>query len=86
MLKFRSQAENFAQLYKYELFKMNKILEENEKKYILLLDKLKTNEESRIFFIKCNMEKFAKIYEEFTISSFDFLNVKFLNKLNLIFF
>lgn len=75
LLKFRSQSENMAQLYKYELSKYNKILEENEKKYVEIWDRLKTNEESRIFFIKCSMEKFSKIYEEFALSSFDFLNV-----------
>ena len=44
-------------------------------------EKLRANEESRIFFIKCSMEKFSKLYEEFAISSFDFINVK----INLIF-
>jgi hypothetical protein len=77
LLKHRSQADNLAQIYKYELTKYNKILEESEKKYLEIWEKLKTNEESRIFFVKCTMEKFSKIYEEFAMSSFDFLNVIF---------
>jgi hypothetical protein len=75
LLKHRSQADNLAQIYKYELTKYNKILEESEKNYLEIWEKLKTNEESRIFFVKCTMEKFSKIYEEFAMSSFDFLNV-----------
>ncbi len=55
LLKFRSQADNLAQMYKYELSKHNRILEENEKKYNEIWDKLKTNEESRIFFVRCSM-------------------------------
>lgn len=76
LLKYRSQSDNLAQMYKYEISKVNKIFEDNEKKYQLVFEKIKTNEESRIFFIKCSMEKFSKIYEEFAMSSFDFLNVK----------
>jgi UDP-2,3-diacylglucosamine pyrophosphatase LpxH len=75
LLKFRSQSENLAQLYKYEISKYNKIAEENEKKHYQLMEKVRTAEESRIFFIKCNMDKFAKVFEEFTLISFDFLNV-----------
>jgi len=75
LLKYRSISENFAQLYKYELYTINKLIEENNKNYAKLVEKLKMNEESRIFFIKCNLEKFSKIHEEFTISSFEFLNV-----------
>lgn len=74
LLKYRSQAENHAQQYKSEIFKVNKILEDNEKRYKLVMEKFSCNEESRIFFVKCNMEKFSKVYEEFTIISFDFLN------------
>jgi hypothetical protein len=62
-------------MYKYEITKVNKIIDENEKKYVITYDKLRANEESRIYFMKCNMEKFSKIYEEFAVSSFDFLNV-----------
>ena len=76
LLKFRSQSEHCAQLYKYELSKFNKIVEDNEKKYQAVSDKMRSNEESRIFFIKCNMDKFGKIFEEFAMSSFDFLNVR----------
>ncbi len=76
LLKFRSQSNNLAQMYKYELSKVNKIFEELEKKYLNVFEKLRANEESRIFFIKCSMEKFSKLYEEFAISSFDFINVK----------
>jgi hypothetical protein len=75
LLKFKSQADNNAQLYKYEIIKFNKIIEDNERKYIGIIEKFKVNEESKIFFLKCNMEKFSKIYEEFTICAFDFLNV-----------
>ncbi len=76
LLRIRSQSENFAQFYKYELLNVNKVLEENEKKYAIVMDKFKTNEESRIYFLKCSMEKFAKIFEEFSVSTFEFLNVK----------
>jgi hypothetical protein len=75
LLRLRSQSDNFAQMYRYEISNVNKILEENQKKYNTIMEKIRTNEESRIFFIKCSMEKFAKIYEEFTISVFDFMNV-----------
>ena len=48
--------------------------DDNEKKYWVAMEKMKINEESRLFFVKCSMEKFSKIFEEFTIASFDFLN------------
>lgn len=76
LLRLRSQSDNLAQMYRYEISNVNKLLEENQKKYNTIMEKIRTNEESRIFFLKCSMEKFAKIYEEFTISTFDFLNVK----------
>jgi hypothetical protein len=77
LLKYKSQSENYGQMYRYEISKHNKILDDNEDKYNTVFDKIKSNEESRIFFIKCNMEKFSKTYEEFSICSFDFLNVKY---------
>jgi hypothetical protein len=52
-------------------------MDDNEKKYMGIIEKLKINEESKIFFLKCNMEKFSKLYEEYTICAFDFLNVRF---------
>ena len=62
-------------LYKYEISKANKILEENEKLYFNVIFKNKSNEESKIYFIKCHMEKFAKIYSEFNSISQEFINV-----------
>lgn len=54
---------------------MNSNAEENERKYTLLIDKLKNMEESRTYFVKCEFEKFSKIFEEYTMSTCDFLNV-----------
>jgi len=62
LLKLKSQKENLSLLYNYEINKANKILEDNEKLYNSLLSKIRSNEESKIFFIKCHMEKFAKIF------------------------
>jgi hypothetical protein len=83
LLKLKSQSDNLAQLYRYEISNVNKILEENRKKYSQIMEKIRSNEESRIFFLKSSMEKFSKIYEEFTISTFDFLNVKISKKIFL---
>ncbi len=66
-------------IYKYEINKANKILEENEKLYFGLLSKIKSNEESKIFFIKIHMEKFAKIFYDLSSILQDFYNVKILN-------
>jgi hypothetical protein len=79
LLKFKSQKENLAMIYKYEINKANKILEENEKLYFGLLSKIKSNEESKIFFIKIHMEKFAKIFYDLSSILQDFYNVKILN-------
>ena len=62
-------------IYKYELNKANKVLDENEKLYSTLLNKIRSNEESKIFFIKCHMEKFAKIFFDLSIILQEFYNV-----------
>jgi hypothetical protein len=76
LLKIKSQAENSGQLYKYEISTLNKVYDDNEEKYKKVLHKMEITEENRIHFIKSNMEKFSKLFEEFTLSAFDFLNVK----------
>lgn len=75
LLKFKSQKENLGLIYKYEINKANKIFEENEKLYSALLNKIRSNEESKIFFIKCHIEKFAKIFTELNCIQKDFINV-----------
>jgi len=75
LLKFKCQCDNYSILYNYEINKINKVYEENEKFYADLYNKIKANEESKIFFTKCNLEKFSKLFEEFSLHSFDFLNV-----------
>ncbi len=62
-------------IYKYELNKANKVLEENEKLYFELLSKIKSNEESKIFFIKIHMEKFANIFFDLSSILNEFYNV-----------
>jgi hypothetical protein len=79
LLKYNSQADNYAQLYKYEINKFNRILDECEKKYFNLIERLKINEEGRIFFMKSAFERYVKLCEDFTISTFDFFNVAFVN-------
>lgn len=64
-------------IYKYELNKANKVLEENEKLYFELLNKIKSNEESKIFFIKIHMEKFSKIFFDLSNFTQEFYNVHF---------
>lgn len=75
LLKIKSAAENHSEQYKYELIKFNKKAEDYELRYQNIIKVMKTNEESRIFFLKCHLEKFSKIFEEYTISGFDFINV-----------
>lgn len=70
----RNTAENNCQNYKFELSKTNKIFEENEKKYYPNMSKMKLNEENRISFVKFHFEKFGKIMEEFSLSSFELSN------------
>ena len=74
ILKIKSLAENNQEQYKYELIKFNKCIEEIDEKYYKKVNILKSNEESRIFFLKCHFEKFNKIFEEYNISGFDFIN------------
>lgn len=74
ILKSKSLCENHQEQYKYEIIKFNNIIQDQEEKYKSLLEILKSNEESRIFFIKSNLEKFSKIYESFNIFGFDFVN------------
>lgn len=75
LLKYKGQKENLALIYKYELNKANKIIEENEKEYSSLIIKIRSNEESKIFFIKCHMEKFAKIFFDLSNIFQEFYNV-----------
>jgi len=74
-MSLRSLAENRSQEYKKEILKTNKVYDINEKKYFPIIEKLNYNEESRIYFLKCHFEKLSKIVEDFTISTYDFLNV-----------
>lgn len=78
LLKIKSQAEHCGQLYKYEISALNKVYEESENKYKKVLGKMEATEENRTYFIKSNIEKFSKLFEEFTLSAFDFLNVAFI--------
>lgn len=70
----RNTAENNSQIYKNDLFRTNKLYEENEKKYSPLLEKIKLNEENKISFLKFHFEKFSKNLEEFNLCSFDLTN------------
>jgi len=54
------------------------LYESYEKKYFPIIEKLNYNEESRIYFLKCHFEKLAKIIEDYTIGTYDFLNVMIL--------
>ncbi len=75
LLKYKCQCDNYFLLYNYEIAKINKVYEDNEDIYAELHKKIKANEESKIFFTKCNLDKFAKIIREFSLHTFDFLNV-----------
>lgn len=75
LLKIKSAAEINSEQYKYELIKFNNKIEEIEQKYQNNIKILKSNEESRVFFVKCHLEKFSKIFEEYTIAGFDYINV-----------
>jgi hypothetical protein len=70
----RNTAENNCQNYKFELSKTNKTFEDNEKKYYPFMAKMRLNEENRISFVKFHFEKFGKIMEEFSLSSFELSN------------
>ncbi len=76
ILKIKSLAENSQEQYKYELIKYNTTIDEMNEKYKKVLSILKSNEESRIFFLKCHFEKFNKTFEDYNISGFDFINVR----------
>ncbi len=76
LLKYRGQKENLALIYKYEINKINKTIDENEKFYSSLTIKIRSNEESKIFFIKCHMEKFAKIFYDLSNIFTEFYNVR----------
>ncbi len=78
LLKIKSAAEINSEQYKYELIKFNNKIEELEQRYQNTIKILKSNEESRIFFVKCHLEKFSKIFEEYTIAGFDYINVGFI--------
>lgn len=75
LLKYKCQCDNYSLLYNYEISKINKIYEQNEKLYGDLYKKIKINEESRNHFVKNNLNKFSKLIEEISIDTFDFLNV-----------
>jgi hypothetical protein len=75
LLKFKSQKENLSTIYKYELNKANKILQENEKLYFELWSKIKSNEQSKIFFIKIHMEKFSNIFYDLSNITQEFYKV-----------
>lgn len=60
-LRLRAQTENSAQLYKYEISKINQMNALNNVKYIDVSSKIKTNEEARIAVIKEVILKFSTI-------------------------
>lgn len=84
ILKLKSISDSNLQQYKYEILNYNSKQEEIELKYWKIMNLLKSNEESRIFFTKCHLEKFSKTFEDSMIAGFDFINVRkyFKQKLN----
>lgn len=68
LYKLRIEAEEESQRYKAEHKKTNDLYEENEKKYIPIVNNLRDNEESRINFISFHFEKFINYFEDFANS------------------
>lgn len=75
ILKYKSISENNLEQYKYEIIKFNSIIEEMDTKYKRLLNILKSNEESRIYFLKCQYDKFVKLFEGFNTNGISFVEV-----------
>ena len=62
-------------LYKYEVEKYNIIISKFNVLYKQLNDDVKSNEESRISFLKATIDRFKIIYEEFTTGLVNYKNI-----------
>lgn len=61
MLVLKSKMDTYMESYKYEINVFNRANEENNVRYMKAIEMYKSNEESRIYFIKCILEKFYRI-------------------------
>ena len=64
-IKLKSRVNANELLYKYEIERYNNIISKINGLYKQLNDDLRSNEESRISFIKASIDRFKIIYEEF---------------------
>ncbi len=75
LLGLKSLSDNHSQAYKYEITKYNKMLDDLQKKYYRVMERLKIHEEERILLLRANMEKFANLWEEYSIATTQLHNV-----------
>ena len=74
LTKLRVNSENESQIYKNELKITNEMYEENNKKYLSLINTIKDNEEKRINFLSFHLEKLIAIINEGKIGIETLLN------------
>ena len=63
-LRLKAKANNYEQVYIYELSKYNTEMEEHNNEYLKFNKSLNQNEESRIFFMKTTMDKYQNIMSD----------------------
>ena len=65
LLRYREIAENYSQIYKKEISKTNTLYEDCDNAYFPLIEKFRSQEESRIYFLKYHLEKFSNYLSMF---------------------
>ena len=74
-IQMKSKVNANELLYKYEVEKYNIIISKFNVLYKQLNDDVKSNEESRISFLKATIDRFKIIYEEFTTGLVNYKNI-----------
>ena len=73
LAKYQKICDGHEQIYKSELSKMNKTLEENESKYLQIITSLKNEENNKINFIKEVFNKYYNVRNEYIQNENDYL-------------
>ena len=73
----KQEAEYASEEYKSLVEKNNQQIDMSEAEYNGIIDKFKVNEENRMFFLKCNLEKFANLFDAYSRDINEFNSVPY---------
>ncbi len=75
IIRNKMEAQNFKNLYKYEIGKVNKCANEANEEYEKIKANIKTAEESRIWFIKSSFNKYKTFMNEYMKNIKEYLDI-----------